>query len=43
MEKKLEFMIVGNDIYCRRIAIGNITGNKIILTDWFLYSNTEYA
>lgn len=41
MERKLEFMNIGNDIYCRYVAIGNITGEKIILTSWFWYINTE--
>lgn len=37
----LEFMNIGNDIYCRRIAIGNKTGDKIVITPWFFYANLE--
>ena len=43
METFLEFRNIGNNIYYRRVAIGNITGNKIILTNWFFYINTEFV
>ena len=38
--ERLEFMSIGNDIYCRRVVMGN-TGLKMILTSWFWYTNTE--
>ena len=41
MEVFLEFKNIGNDIYCRRFAIGNISGEKIILSNWFWYISTE--
>ena len=41
MDKFLEFKIIDTDVYCREVAIGNISGNRIILTDWYFYINTE--
>lgn len=43
MEKFLEFKIIGNDIYCRRVTFDNIIGDKIILSNWFFYIGIEYA
>lgn len=41
MEIQFEFMSIGNDIYCRRVGIGNLTGDKIILKPWYWYANLE--
>ena len=43
METCLEFKTVGTNIYYRRVAFGNITGNKIILSNWFFYISREYV
>lgn len=41
MQKCLEFKVVGTNIYCREVAIGNLTGSKIILSGWFFYASTN--
>lgn len=43
MKRTLEFMNIGNDIYYRRIAIGNKIGDKIVITPWVFYANLEYV
>jgi len=43
MKKIYEFKNVGNDIYCREVLIGNITGTNIILSDWYWWINVEYV
>lgn len=41
MKKKMEFMNIGNDVYCRYVSFKITSGEKIVLSSWFWYINLE--